>query len=476
MSTAGRAATPDGPEVGFIDVPLSKTKERMVSKHFDFISIGAGSGGLAAIQRAAKHGAKCAVIEANDLGGTCVNLGCVPKKVMWNAGMMADMLSLSNHYGFEIESQQFSFENLVTKRQLYIERLRKNYAKRLQDNQITLIRGYAEFKNENTLVVEDNEYTADKILIATGSQAMRPEISGADFGMTSDGFFDLKALPHRAAIIGAGYIAVELAGILHHLGCETHLAYRYDQLLRRYDPILGETLGEIMAQQGIQTHANANAKSVQRNANGSYQINFQEGLTLEGFDCVIWAIGRRANIANLQLANAGIEIDNHENIIVDEWQQTTINHIYAIGDVTGQAPLTPVAIAAGRRLADRLFAERETKLDYQNIPTVIFSYPPIASVGLSEPDARKKHGEIKVFQSRFNAMLYALSDKPIPTLIKVITDQNEKVLGVHLIGDHADEILQGFAVALKMGATLQDFRDTVAIHPTSAEEIVTIDP
>lgn len=450
-----------------------------MTKRFDLICIGAGSGGLATINRAVKHGAKCAVIEANDLGGTCVNLGCVPKKVMWNAGHIADMLELSKHYGFDIEHAQFSWENLVLKRQLYIERLRKIYAKRIQDNNITYIRGMASFKNETTICVDEDEYQADHILIATGSKASIPDISGADFGITSDGFFSLKSKPKRVALIGAGYIAVELAGILHHLGCETHLAFRHEKFLRQYDESLSDTLLEIMTQQGIHTYPSHTAQSLQRNANGTYQINFTEKQVLEDFDCVIWAIGRKANIEPLKLANAGIEIDNHENIIVDEWQNTTIKHIYAIGDVTGRAPLTPVAIAAGRRLADRLFGNaKQAKLNYDNIPTVIFSYPPIGSVGMSEQQAIETHGEenIKTFQSRFNAMSHALSDKPQPTLVKIITLADETIIGCHLIGDHADEILQGFAVAVKMGATLQDFRDTVAIHPTSAEELVTIDP
>ncbi|RUR12332.1 glutathione-disulfide reductase [Legionella sp. km772] len=450
----------------------------MKTNKYDLIVLGGGSGGIASAVRAAKYGAKVAVIEQQHLGGTCVNLGCVPKKIMYNAATLVEMMHKSHDYGFSPPAIKLDWHKLVNRRTHYIERLRENYAKRFHDQKITRIKGIGVFETANTISVDEKHYKASHIIIATGGEPLLPNINGIQHVIDSDGFFSLTKLPHKVAVLGSGYIGVELAGILHALGSETHLLMRGEYPLSRFDSMLSSNLLEIMKKQGIYIHCHHKAQAIILQSDGRKSIECQSGSIIHDIDVVISAIGRKPRTGNLNLNKIQVKTDEHGLIEVDAYQNTSIPGIYAIGDVTKAPALTPVAIAAGRRLADRLFGgQTKACLDYENISSVIFSHPPIGTVGLSEEDAIKKYGEkdIKIYQTRFNPMFDALSDDKTPTAMKLVTlGKEERIIGLHVIGYGADEMLQGFAVAVKMGACKKDFDNTVAIHPTSAEELVTM--
>ena len=448
-----------------------------MSQHYDLIAIGGGSGGLAVARRAASYGARCAVIEPHALGGTCVNVGCVPKKVMWYAAEIKHHLDLANDYGFGHHGTELDWPQLVNARNTYIERLNEIYAHALSDSQVDLIPGFARFVDAKTLQVNDEHFTADHIVIATGGKPSIPDTPGAQLGITSDGFFELKQQPASVAIVGSGYIAVELAGVLNALGSDVTLIVRGKHFLRRFDPLLRDTLLDEMIAQGIRVVTNTQIKNISTCANGLLKLEDQHNTLQTEVETLIWAIGRTPNTTSLNLKGAAVTHDKHGFIPTDDFQNTNILGIYAVGDITGRAALTPVAIAAGRRLADRLFNHQsESKLDYSLIPSVVFSHPPIGTVGLTEEEARDQFGDdVKIYQTRFTPMQYALSKHKVRTAMKLITlGAQEKVVGCHVIGAGADEMLQGFAVAIKMGATKKDFDNTVAIHPTSAEELVTL--
>ena len=448
-----------------------------MSKHYDIIAIGGGSGGLSAAERAAEYGAKAAVIEMNKLGGTCVNVGCVPKKVMWFASGIAETIKDAAGYGFDARVLAFDWGKLVAAREQYIQGINDWYGNYLKDSNIDHIQGFGSFVNDKTIEVDGENYTADHIVVAPGGAPVVPDTPGAEYGITSDGFFALNSQPKRVAVVGAGYIAVELAGLLNGLGSEVSLLLRRDHFLSSFDAMLRETLMEEMLNAGVNIMPRINIERVEKLTDGSLTIHCQSGVTLEGYDCLIWAIGRAPLTERLALDNAGVVVNAQGYIPTDEFQNTNVPGIYALGDVTGRAQLTPVAVAAGRRLSDRLFNNRpERRLDYENIPTVVFSHPPIGTIGLTEGEAREQHGEaVKIYQTRFTAMYHALSPHPQKTAMKLVcVGADEKIVGCHIIGAGADEMLQGFAVAIKMGARKQDFDNTVAIHPTSAEELVTL--
>ncbi len=448
-----------------------------MAKHYDLIAIGAGSGGLSAAERAAMYGKTAAVVEMGRMGGTCVNVGCVPKKVMWNAAGIAATLRDADDYGFDVTLNDFDWDALVQAREGYIQGINNWYQTYLQDSNIEAIRGKARFVDSRTLEVEGEQYTADHIVIAPGGVPMVPNIPGAEHGVTSDGFFALKEQPKRVAVVGGGYIAVELAGLLHSLGSEVDLLLRGQHFLKEFDPMLREVLMEEMVDDGINILPNISVDRVEKGADGKLTLHCQGGHELTGFDNLIWAIGRAPNTADLNLGAAGVISDANGYIPTDEFQNTNVPGIYAVGDATGRAQLTPVAIAAARRLGDRLFNNQpDRKLDYTLIPTVVFSHPPIGTVGLSEDRAREEHGEaVKTYQTRFTPMYHAFTKRKSQTAMKLVcVGAQEKIVGCHIIGHGADEMLQGFAVAIKMGATKKDFDNTVAIHPTSAEELVTL--
>lgn len=449
-----------------------------MTQEFDLISIGGGSGGIASAIRAASYGAKCAVIEQKDLGGTCVNVGCVPKKVMWFASQVAEMLEVAGDYGFNAPLIDFDWKMLVENRQAYISRINQWYQGYLEKNNVTLVEGTAKFIDNHTVEVNGETLTAKHIVIAVGGVPSIPSIPGAELGIDSDGFFALTEQPKKVAVIGAGYIAVELAGVLHQLGSDTTLMVRKESPLRNFDPILSKTLVDYMEKQGLNLLTGHAPKELSQQADKTITVKFENGQEQSGFDCVIWAIGRKPNIKPLNLQSTDIQVNEHGFIPSDKYENTNIPGVYALGDVCGKTALTPVAVAAGRRLANRLFTDdTHCHLNYDNIPTVVFSHPPIGTVGLTETEAVEQYGKnnIKVYQSNFTPMFTSITKHPQPTAMKLITlGKEETIIGCHIIGLGADEMLQGFAVAIKMGATKQDFDNTVAIHPTSAEELVTM--
>jgi glutathione reductase (NADPH) len=449
-----------------------------MTHHYDYLVIGGGSGGLASARRAASYGARTALIEKDRLGGTCVNLGCVPKKVMWNAAGIAEALHYAGDYGFDLSIDGFDWGRIKQARDAYIERLNGIYRRNLEASKVDQIHGFAQFTARHAVMVNGETYSADHILIAVGNHPIVPDIPGAALGITSDGFFELTQQPKNIAIIGAGYTAVEFAGLLNALGSNVTLLLRGEALLRQFDASLRDTLMEQMQTDGINILTCIDLQKLQRDDDGTISLIGGAGENVTGFDTVIWAVGREPSIGSLGLEHTGVKLDAYGYIVTDDYQNTDARGIYAVGDVTGRLALTPVAIAAGRRLADRLFDNQlDAKLDYDNIPSVVFSHPPIGTVGMSEEDARNRYGDsaVKVYQSRFTNMFFGVSTRKQPTVVKLVTvGADEKIVGCHVIGHQADEIIQGFAVAVKMGATKKDFDNTVAIHPTAGEELVTL--
>ena len=447
-------------------------------REYDIIAIGGGSGGSATMNRAAMHGAKAAVIEGNIIGGTCVNVGCVPKKVMWYGAQVSETLkNYAADYGYTIGETSFDFKTLRKNREAYIERSRQAFSNNFNRNGVDYIEGYARFVDKNTVEVNGEHIRAKHIVIATGSYAFVPNVPGSELGGTSDDVFAWEELPESVSIIGAGYIAVELAGVLHALGVKTDLFVRKGGPLRGFDQGIVEVLVEEMKKNGQPLHTHKVPQKLEKLDNGDIQIHFEDGTTHTS-QKVIWAVGRKANVQQLNLEAAGVELTERGFIQVDEYQNTTTPGIYALGDVSGEKELTPVAIKAGRTLAERLFnGKTDAKMDYELIPTVVFSHPAIGSIGLTQEQAEAKYGveNIKVYQSTFAGMYSAITVHRQMTKLKLITlGEEEKVIGLHGIGEGIDEMIQGFAVAVKMGATKADFDATVAIHPTASEEFVTM--
>jgi glutathione reductase (NADPH) len=447
-----------------------------LAKEYDLLVIGGGSGGLAHAQRAAEYGARAAVIEYGPLGGTCVNVGCVPKKVMWYAAETRHHLDHAADYGFDIDVRDHDWAALKARRDAYVTRLNGIYENNLERRGVDFIQGAAHFVDPHTLAVGDEYYRAERIAIATGGRPMVPDIPGAGYGIISDDFFTLEERPHRVLIAGSGYIAVELGGVFNALGSDVNIVVRKDGIVRSFDAMLGEEVMEAMESSGIRFDTRVIPASVEKTDDGLVMTS-EDGRRFGPVDCVLWAIGREPNSDTLALDVAGVLTDEQGFIPVDKFQATNVEHIFAIGDVTGAQALTPVAIAAGRRLADRIYGKMEGRhLDYLLVPTVIFSHPPMGTVGMTEAAARAEYGDaVKGYLSRFTAMYYALGEKKQRSVMKLITaGREERIVGCHVIGDSADEMMQGFAVAIRMGATKKDFDDTVAIHPTSAEEFVTM--
>ncbi|XP_030335320.1 glutathione reductase, mitochondrial isoform X8 [Strigops habroptila] len=434
----------------------------MAAAAYELLVLGGGSGGLAGARRAAELGARVALVEPHRLGGTCVNVGCVPKKVMWNAAVHMEFIHDHADYGFETPSIKFNWRTIKEKRDAYVRRLNEIYENNLKKAHIDIIRGYGKFTAdpEPTIEVHGKRYTAPHILIATGGHPAVPsdsQIPGASLGMTSDGFFDLEELPRRSVIVGAGYIAVEIAGILSTLGSKSSLLIRQDKV-----------------------------KTVTKSPSGLLDVTVTSSVpghkptegVIQDVDCLLWAVGREPNTQDLCLDRVGVQMDAKGHVVVDEYQNTTRRGVYAIGDVCGRALLTPVAIAAGRKLAHRLFeGKQDSRLDYHCIPTVVFSHPPIGTVGLTEDEAVATHGRenVKIYSTSFNPLYHAVTQRKVKCVMKLVcAGKEEKVVGLHMQGLGCDEMLQGFAVAIKMGATKADLDNTVAIHPTSAEELVTL--
>ncbi|EJD06166.1 glutathione reductase [Fomitiporia mediterranea MF3/22] len=471
--------------------PVSKPAHDL----YDYVVIGGGSGGIASARRAASYGKKVALIEeTHRLGGTCVNVGCVPKKLMWHAADIAEKVRHAASYQFKgtgVGEPKFSWGEFKTQRDAYIKRLNGIYESNLQKDSVEKHQGHAELISPDHVRVTRGDGTsyelnARNVCIAVGGRPTIPrddQIPGASYGINSDGFFDLEQQPRRVAVVGAGYIAVELAGIFHTLGSETHVLIRHERVLRTFDPVLQDTLTDWMEHTGVNIHKKTQIKRVEapQGKGGPLTLHLDTGKTLE-VDLLLWAIGRHANTETLGLQSVGVKTTEKGDVVVDEWQASNVPNVYSIGDVTGKWLLTPVAIAAGRRLANRLFGPEKFKSDklvYEDIPTVVFSHPPIGTVGLTEPEARKKYGDdkVKIYKSSFRALYFSMLDEAHkePSVYKLVcVGEEERVVGMHIIGLGSDEITQGFGVAVKMGATKKDFDDTVAIHPTSGEELVTM--
>ena len=406
------------------------------------------------------------------MGGTCVNVGCVPKKIMWFGANLAHAIEDAKSYGFTVDKQGFDWSHLVTKRQAYISGINDWYHGHLKDSNIDEITGTASFVDPHCIEINGIRYSANHIVIATGTKPGIPDIPGSEYAITSDGFFALESQPHRVAIVGSGYVAVELAGVLNSLGTEVSMYLRKSHVLGTFDKLVKTTLFEALQKAGIRLKIETQITAIEKQNDGSLTVKDTKGGIQTGLGQVLFAIGRRPDYSKLRLDNSGVELNDQGYINTDLLQNTNQPHIFALGDVTGRAPLTPVAIAAGRRLADRLYNNQvDRHLDYKNIPTVVFSHPPIGTIGLTEDEALKEYGDqIKIYETKFTAMYNAISDHPVPTAMKLVClGKEEKVIGCHIIGPGADEMLQGFAVAIRMGASKKDFDDTVAIHPTSAE-------
>ena len=446
-----------------------------MDNHFDLIAIGGGSGGLAVAEKAAAYGKRVAIIESDKLGGTCVNVGCVPKKVMWYAANLAQNARDARDFGVLADLQGVDWKTLVTGRQGFIDGILDYWNGYVAGEGITHLHGRARFVDAHTIDVDGKHYSADHIAIATGGRPIVPRVPGAELGITSDGFFQLEEQPKRVCVVGGGYIGVELAGVLRALGSDVTVVALEGRVLETFDPIVSETVAHNMAQDGIAMHLPFAVASLERQADG-IAVVAADGNALTGFDTVLWAVGRAANTADLNLAAAGVEVLPNGIVPTDAFQNTTATGVYALGDITGRAPLTPVAIAAGRRLADRLFNDQpERRVDYQNIPTVVFAHPPVGSVGLTEAQARDSGQQVTIYQTQFQPMRYALNRHGPRTAMKLVcVGDDERVVGIHMVGDGVDEMLQGFAVAVKLGATKADFDNTIAIHPVSAEELVTL--
>ncbi|TNN73054.1 Glutathione reductase, mitochondrial [Liparis tanakae] len=470
----------------------SHTAETAEVTRFDFLVIGGGSGGLAGARRASELGAATAVIESQRLGGTCVNVGCVPKKVMWNAAVHAEYLHDHSDYGFDVGHVRFNWEALKAKRDAYVSRLNNIYRTNLDKGKVQFIQGHARFTDdpEPTVEVNGRKYTAPHILIATGGQPTvmsEAEVPGGSLGITSDGFFELETLPKRSVIVGAGYIAVEMAGILSTLGSKTSLIIRQAEVLRNFDSFISTNCTKELQNSGMDLWKNSQVKSVCKTETGlevtlltkDPEKNGEEKISIiREVDCLLWAIGRQPNTSGLNIGATGLDTDARGHIVVDEFQNTNRPGVYAVGDVCGKALLTPVAIAAGRKLAHRLFeGKKDSKLDYSSIPTVVFSHPPIGTMGLTEEEANQLSGKenVKVYKTSFTPMYHAITSRKSQCIMKLVcVGKEEKVVGLHMQGLGCDEMLQGFSVAIKMGATKADFDKTVAIHPTSSEELVTM--
>ncbi|KAI9849576.1 MAG: Glutathione reductase [Thelocarpon superellum] len=465
-----------------------------ISKEVDYLVVGGGSGGLASARRASSlYGAKAMAIESNKLGGTCVNVGCVPKKITWNAAAIRETLHDAKAYGFSFEeTAPFDWAAFKHKRDEYITRLNGIYERNLEKEKVEYVHGRAHIlsKNEVEITLDDGSkerVRTKKLLIATGGHPSIPhDIPGAELGITSDGFFELEKQPKKVALVGAGYIAVEMAGMFNALGTETHLFIRQDTFLRTFDPMIQEVTVKEYERQGIYIHRQSSQSKVEKDPSkpGWIKLHYKDskGQGVLGLDCLLWAIGRAPEVEDLGLEKIGVKQNKKGQVIVDDYQNTNIDDVYALGDVCGRVELTPVAIAAGRRLSDRIFGPekfRTTRLVYDNIPSVVFAHPEIGSTGLTEPQAIEQYGKdnVKIYKTEFTAMYYAMMDAGAkgPTAYKLVcVGPEEKVVGLHILGVGSAEMLQGFGVAVKMGATKADFDSCVAIHPTSAEELVTL--
>ncbi|HXP30673.1 MAG TPA: glutathione-disulfide reductase [Stellaceae bacterium] len=445
----------------------------MAQFDFDMFTIGAGSGGVASARRAASYGARVAICEESRVGGTCVIRGCVPKKLLVYGAQFADAFADAAGFGWQVAPPVFDWPSLIAAKNRELDRLEGIYRELLRDSGVKLIEGRAQLVDAHTVEIAGKRYTAANILVAAGAHPVMPAIPGVEHAITSNEALDLPRLPRHILIVGGGYIAVEFAGIFGTLGAEVTLAIRSDELLNGFDDDVRVTLAQELRSRGIVIHARTELARIDKMGSG-YGAKTTAGEELS-VDLVMYATGRRPNTRGLGLEDAGVRCDAEHAVIVDDWQRSSVPHIYAVGDVTNRLNLTPVAIAEGRALAETLFNANATRLDHANVPTAIFSQPPVGAVGLTERQARQRLGAIDVYCARFRPLKHTLSGREERSLMKLIVDRaSDRVVGCHMVGADAPEIIQGLAIAVKCGATKRQFDETVGIHPTAAEEFVTM--
>lgn len=447
----------------------------MAEYDFDLFVIGAGSGGVRASRMAASFGARVGVAEDLYLGGTCVNVGCVPKKLFAYAAHFAEDFEDAEGYGWDLAKAGFTWSRLLENKNAEITRLNGIYRNLLISAGVTLIEGRASFVDSHTVLIADKTYTAERILIATGGWPHIPDFPGNEHVISSNDVFFMEELPKRAVVVGGGYIAVEFASIFHGLGCDTSLLYRGDLFLRGFDKDVREHMARTLESKGLDLQFNTDVARVDKRDDGTLSVTLKDGKVMEA-DLVLYATGRRPNLAGLGLENTSVEIDGKGFVKVDKEYQTTDSSIFAIGDVTHTIQLTPVALAEGMALARRLYQPQDYRpVDYRDIATAVFCIPNIATLGLNEEEAREQGYKLKVYESRFRAMRNTLAGRAEQSFMKLLVDkETDRVLGVHMVGPEAGEIIQGLAVAVKAGATKEVFDATLGIHPTAAEEFVTM--
>jgi len=440
---------------------------------YDLFVIGAGSGGVRAARMSSSFGARVAITEDRYLGGTCVNVGCVPKKLLVYASYFSEDFENARGFGWKVDATEFNWQQLIKNKNTEIERLNGVYAKILDSNGVERIEGYGTLVDERTVTVDGKNYSAERILIATGGWPSIPDIPGKEHVISSNEVFFLEKLPEKIIIVGGGYIAVEFAGIFNGLGVDTTLLYRGPLFLRGFDQDVREFLAKEMQKKGIKLKFETNIDSIEKIDN-QLLATLTDGSTLVG-DQILYATGRKPNTAGMGIESLGIKLDKNAAIVVNEQYQTNIPSIYAVGDVTNRVNLTPVALAEGMFLARRLYNNETSAVEYENIPTCVFSQPNIGTIGLTEEEARDSYDQIDVYKSSFTPMQHTLSGADEKTLMKLIVDkQSDLIIGVHMVGPEAGEIIQGIGIAMKAGASKTDFDKTIGIHPTTAEEFVTM--
>ena len=448
-----------------------------MSYDFDLFVIGGGSGGIATARRAAEYGAKVGIAEVSRLGGTCVNRGCIPKKLIVYASRFSDQFEEAQGYGWSAVHSIFDWSKMIAAVNQEVQRLNGVYQRMLDNAKVKVFCAHAKFLDPHTLEVGDTKVTADKILIAVGGHPVKPDIPGIEHTVVSDDMFHLKEQPKRIVILGGGYTGVEFACIMHRLGSKVTQIIRKDKILSGFDRDLRSTVQEAMEKHGIKIVTSSTLTAIEKTPDGlKVKVKGGESEELVFADAVgLAATGRKPNLENLSLENAGVEVDKGA-IAVDQYSRTSQNHIFAVGDCTDRMNLTPVAINEGRAFADTEFGGKSRIMSYENVPSAVFGTPEAATVGLTEAQAREKYGDaVKIYRAKFRPMYYTLTSQDEKTMIKLVVDQNtDKVLGAHMVGEHAAEIIQGVAIALKMGAKKSDFDATVGIHPTAAEEFVTM--
>ncbi len=452
---------------------LSAGERALARTDYDLVTLGAGSGGVRASRASASLGARVAVAEERDLGGTCVNVGCIPKKLLVYASHYARDFEDASAYGWSAGAPRHDFARLVANKDREIARLNGVYARLLDDAGVARIEGRARIADPHTVEVAGRRITAEHLLVATGGWPVRPTFPGAEHCITSNEVFHLPGLPRRVAIVGGGYIAVEFAGILHGLGARVHQLYRGPLFLRGFDDDLRRGLAAEMRKQGVDLRFDARVARVDREGD-ALRVTLEDGDRLE-VDCVLAAIGRAPQTADLGLEEAGVALRENGAVAVDAYSRSSVPSIWAVGDVTDRINLTPVAIHEGAALARTIFGGAPTRPDHENVPSAVFSHPAIGTVGLTEAEARRRHGDVDVYRASFRPLRHTLTGRDETTLVKLVVDAaSDRVLGCHMLGPEAGEIIQGLAVAVRCGATKAQFDATIGIHPTTAEEFVTL--